>query len=793
MKPLRCLLLPFAAIILLTSPSLPAQDLSYDADPFRQLDEILPTPTETRLASGKPGPQYWQQRADYVISVELDDAKRRLTGDETITYHNQSPHGLNYLWVQLDQNRFRPDSDDLLARPAPSMERINYKTLKSMLARAAFQGGYDIKSVTDAADNPLPHTIVRTMMRIDLPEPLESGKSTVLKISWEHNIVDAKTNRARGGYEYFDEDKNCIYEIAQWFPRMVAYTDYAGWQNKQFLGSGEFTLEFGDYQVSITTPADHVVTATGELQNPEEVLTELQRERLANTLDNGKLQFIVNPQEAKENESHKEDVGKKTWHFAAKNVRDFSWASSRKFIWDAMTHDNDGKKVLCMSFYPNEAEPLWSKYSTHAIAHTLDVYSRYSFQYPYPVAISVNGPVGGMEYPMICFNGPRPEKDKTYSVRTKQALISVIIHEVGHNYFPMIVNTDERQWTWMDEGINTFLQYLAEREWEEKYPSNRGKPRAIIGYMASHNQVPIMTNSESIHQFGNNAYAKPATALNVLRETVLGRELFDFAFRQYAQQWKFKRPEPADLFRIMEDASGVDLDWFWRGWFYTTKRVDIGIKGLRLYEIDTRNPDIEKAIKKDERDELEDKDLSDERNASIEKLVERYPELKDFYNDFDPLDVTAKDRREYQEMLDGLEEEERVLLELRHKFYVVELENVGGLVMPVILRVTYVNGESETIRLPAEIWRKNINAVSRLMITKHEIMKLELDPRVETADANRNNNYWPPRPIKSRFQLFKDKDRKNPMQEAQAERERQNQGNKKKESAEQEDAEINEQ
>ena len=772
MKLFYCSLLAITSICLVACPTGRAQDLSYETDPFRQLDEILPTPTETRLASGKPGPKYWQQRADYVISVELDDRRKRLTGAETITYHNHSPHQLNYLWVQLDQNRFRPDSDDLLAQAAPSMRKLPYATLKSILDRATFRGGCDITSVTDGEDNDLPHTIVRTMMRIDLPEPLESGQSTVFKITWEHNIIDAKTNRARGGFEFFEDDKNCIYEIAQWFPRMAAYTDYAGWQNKQFLGAGEFTLEFGDYEVSITAPSDHIVAATGELQNPDEVLSVVQRKRLAAALESEKLEFIVDPKEAKANESPKDDVGTKTWRFAAKNVRDFAWASSRKFIWDAMVHENGGEKVLCMSYYPNEAEPLWSKYSTHAIAHTLDVYSRYSFKYPYPVAISVNGPVGGMEYPMICFNGPRPEKDLTYSARTKAALISVIIHEVGHNYFPMIVNSDERQWTWMDEGINTFLQYLAEREWEEKYPSRRGKPRDIIGYMASHNQVPIMTNSESIHQFGNNAYAKPATALNVLRETVLGRELFDFAFREYAQQWEFKRPEPADFFRIMEDASGVDLDWFWRGWFYTTHQVDIGIKSLRLYEIDTQNPDIEKPLKREKREEIDAKDLSDERDASIEKLVDRYPNLKDFYNDYDPLDVTEKDRREHQELLDRLEEDERRLLELRRKFYVVELENVGGLVMPVIMRFTYVDGESATIRFPAEIWRRSPKSVSRLLVTKHEIATIELDPRLESADTNRQNNYWPPKPIKSRFQLFKDEKQKNPMQEAQAERKR---------------------
>ena len=749
-----------------------AQDLTYEADPFRQLDEILPTPTEVRLASGKPGPKYWQQRADYIISVTLDDQRRRLSGEETITYHNRSPHKLNYLWLQLDQNRFRPDSENLSSASAPSLEKLSYKALNSMLDRATFQGGYEIKSVTDGADKPLGHTIVRTMMRVDLPKPLASGESTVLKVAWENNIIDAKTNRARGGYEFFDEDKNSIYEIAQWFPRMAAYTDYAGWQHKQFLGSGEFTLEFGDYDVSITTPADHIVSATGRLQNPEEVLSEKQRQRLAKARESKKLEFIVTPEEAKANEAHKEDLGTKTWRFSAKNVRDFAWASSRKFIWDCLSHENEGDQVLCMSFYPNEGEPLWSKYSTRAIAHALDVYSRYSFKYPYPVAISVNGPVGGMEYPMICFNGPRPEEDGTYSLRTKAGLISVIIHEVGHNYFPMIVNTDERQWTWMDEGINTFLQYLAEGEWEEKYPSRRGHPRNIVGYMASHNQVPIMTNSESIHQFGNNAYAKPATALNVLRETVLGRELFDFAFREYARQWEFKRPEPADLFRVMEDASGVDLDWFWRGWFYTTKQVDIGITSLRLYEIDTRNPDIEKPIKKDERDDTEGRDLTEQRNADIEKLVERFPHLKDFYNEFDPLDVTKKDRREYQELVEGLEDDERELLSVRKKFYVVDLENVGGLVMPVILRVTFANGNSETMRLPAEIWRRSPKAVSRLLITQHEIETIELDPNLESADTNRQNNFWPPKPVKSRFQLFKEKDSKNPMQEARAEVER---------------------
>jgi hypothetical protein len=431
------------------------------------------------------------------------------------------------------------------------------------------------------------------MMRVDLPTPLAPDGTFIFSIDWNYAINNQRIFGGRAGYEYFPRDNNYLYEIAQWFPRMAAYTDYQGWQHTQFLGSGEFTLEFGDYTVRITAPNDHVVTATGVLQNPREVLKPewIQRLRQAETAKEP-LKIVTN-EEAKANEASK-PTGKKTWVFKADNVRDFAFASSRKFIWDAQGHNVGGNKVMAMSLYPNEGNPLWEKYSTHAIIHTLNVYSRYTFNYPYPVAISVNGPVGGMEYPMICFNGPRPRPDGTYSAQTKYGLISVIIHEVGHNYFPMIVNSDERDWTWMDEGLNTFLQFLAEAEWEKNYPSRRGEPQNITDYMISENQVPIMTQSDSLLQFGANAYAKPATALNILRETVLGRDNFDFAFKTYAQRWKFKRPEPADFFRTMEDASGTDLDWFFRGWFYSTDHVDISIENVRLFQVNTNNPEVEK-------------------------------------------------------------------------------------------------------------------------------------------------------------------------------------------------------
>ncbi|WP_419189965.1 M1 family metallopeptidase [Stieleria marina] len=758
---------------------------SDSTDRFFQIESWLPTPTESRLASGAPGPRYWQQRADYQIDVTLDDQNQRLSGTSRITYRNQSPHTLRYIWVQLDQNIFRSDSDSATTRTAPSFNsRVPFNTMKSILARESFDGGYKIKSVSDANGTAMDHTIVKTMMRVDLKSALPPGESTQFAIDYEFNIVDAKLIRARSGSEYFKEDENYIYEIAQFFPRVAAYTDYAGWQHKQFLGRGEFTLEFGDYTVSITAPKNMVVSATGELRNADEVLKPEWAERLNQAKQSEKAIFVITPEEAKENESNKSRQTK-TWVFEAKNVRDFAFAASRKFIWDAVGVDVDGQTVMAMSYYPNEAEPLWSKYSTESIAHTLQIYGRYSFAYPYPVAISVNGPVYGMEYPMICFNGPRPEEDGTYSKGTKYGLISVVIHEVGHNFFPMIVNSDERQWTWMDEGLNTFLQYLAEQEWEDDYPSRRGDPEKIVPYMRGGNQRPIMTGSEEILQFGDNAYGKPATALNVLRETILGRELFDFAFAEYARRWKFKRPTPSDFFRTMEDASGVDLDWFWRGWFYSTDHVDIGIDQLRWYKIDSGDPDESAERKRQERDKKEPT-LSKKLNADLPKRITWQPGLKDFYNspEYDPLKAEEDDRKAFQKFLDGLDSDERGLLRRKTNFYVVKFRNHGGLVMPIIIRVHYNDNTTEMITLPAQIWRSNSRQVDKLLVSDKEIVRLELDPRRQTADVEYGNNFWPPKLVPSRFKLFKDAKTKNPMQKAEAKKK----SKSKKDKADDEDA-----
>ncbi len=750
-------------------------------DKFRQLEEILPTPNEYRTAAGAPGPKYWQQRADYVIDVRLDDERQHLYGSERITYYNQSPHALHYVWLQLDANIFAPDSDANLINTFAPPSRISTGALKRLLARRAFDGGVKITRVEDGRGRALDYTIVKTMMRVDLHQPLQPGEQCNLEIEWHYQINESKIVSGRTGCEFFEKDGNYIYEIAQWFPRMAAFTDVNGWQHKQFLGRGEFTLEFGNYLVRITVPEDHIVAATGVLQNPEEVLTEEQQRRLDKARTASRPMFVVTPEEAQRNQEE-QSRDEKTWVFFAENVRDFAWASSRKFIWDAQGHNVDGNSVMAMSFYPIEAEPLWSKYSTHAIIHTLNVYSRYAFTFPYPTAISVNGPVYGMEYPMICFNGPRPEEDGTYSKRTKYGLISVVIHEVGHNFFPMIVNSDERQWTWMDEGINTFLQYLAEQEWEDDYPSSRGEPEAITAYMLSEQQVPIMTNSESILQFGPNAYAKPATALNILRETILGRELFDYAFREYARRWKFKRPMPADFFRTMEDASGVDLDWFWRGWFFTTEHCDLAIDDIAWMIPSDGDPDAEAQRRRAER-ERRTPTLSELRNEPLPKRVDQFPELKDFYNQYDELEVTPETRKAYERMLDKLSDEDRELLQHADNYYTVTVRNIGGLVMPVILKVVFEDDSERIIRLPAEIWNKNNQVVRTSFASTVPMRSIELDPHRETADANRDNNFFPPRLEPSRFQIYKQNQSRgggnNPMREA---RKREEEARKRRET-----------
>jgi Peptidase family M1 domain len=738
---------------------------------FEQLESTLPTPNSYRTASGSPGKDYWQQRADYDIKVELDDINRKITGTETITYFNNSPDELPYLWIQLDQNLFEKNSASKTTATGEIKNGIPASAFKDLTNPKDF--GYKITAVKDAKGNPLRHTINQTMMRIDLTTPVKSGGSVSFNIDWNYLITEYY---GRSGYEFFAKDGNANYFIAHWFPRMAVYNDVYGWQHKQFLGQGEFTLNFGNYKVAITAPNDLVVGAGGELVNPNQVMTSTQLKRWEQAKSATRPVEIVTQAEAEAAEKGK-PTGKKTWVFKADNVRDFAFTASRKFIWDALQVDVEGKKVWAMSYYSKEANPLWGKYSTMVVAHTLRSYSKRTIAYPYPVAISCHATLGGgMEYPMISFNGGRPEADGTYTENVKNGMIGVIIHEVGHNFFPMIVNSDERQWSWMDEGLNTFCQYLAEQEWDRNFPARRGEAQSIVPYMRldSKSQVPIMANSENIMEFGSNAYAKPAAALNILRETVMGRELFDYAFKEYARRWAFKQPYPADFFRTLEDASGVDLDWFWRGWFYGTEPVNQSIETVEWFGVDNMDPVAKKATEK-AKAEAKRQTISNIRNKTDIKstVVEENPDLTDFYNTYDRFATSDAEKKKYQDYLGGLSDEERKLVSEGKNFYVVNFKNKGGLPMPVIVKLTYEDGTDEILRFPAEVWRLNDVEAKKIIPTSKKVVKWALDPFYEIADIDTDDNSYPREPAQpTRVQLFKAQPRSyggglNPMQEAQ--------------------------
>ena len=747
----------FTAFLIIIS-SMFAQQTSR-VDKFKQLKEEFATPNVYRTASGAPGHQYYQQKADYVIDIELDDDKQLIKGVETITYKNNSPDKLTYLWIQLDQNMRAKDSDSKLIDTYKINEKVSFYDLAKL--HNNFDGGFKLEHVKDVAGKDLKYTINKTMMRVDLATPLNPGATFSFKIKWWYNINNRDEIGGRAGYEYFEKDKNYLYTIAQFYPRMAVYNEVEGWQHKQFLGTGEFTLPFGDYKVNITVPTDHIVGATGSLTNASTVLTTEQRNRFAKAQNELKQPVIIVTQKEAEEAEKNKSTAKKTWSFSATNVRDFAFATSRKFIWDAMAVEYNGKKTLAMSYYPKEGNPLWERFSTKVVAHTITSYSKHTVDYPYPVAISVHTKNIGMEYPMICFNGGRPSEDGTYSERTKYAMIGVIIHEVGHNFFPMIINSDERQWTWMDEGLNTFTQYLCEQEWERGYPSRRGPADKIVDYMKGDKQniSPIMTNSESILQFGNNAYGNPAAALNILRETVMGRELFDFAFKTYAERWKFKHPSPEDFFRTMEDASGVDLDWFWRGWFYGTEHVDMAIKNVEWFKENSKSPEIEKAFEK-ELEAQKTKHITEIRNKTeiTQTYDEKDPTINDFYDTFNPFEVSLLDKKEYENYLKKFDVKELTLLNSTYNYYNITFENVGGLVMPLILNFTFKDGSTQVIRIPAEIWVQNDTEVSKIFFFDKELISLELDPWLETADVDLNNNNWPAKVQPSKFELFKQRE-----------------------------------
>jgi hypothetical protein len=729
---------------------------------FRQLYQEFSTPNQYRTASGAPGHAYYQNTADYVMDVELNEDTKVISGFETITYTNNSPDVLEYLWVQLDQNVRAADS--------PSKERNSSRispieTPRSLISdytKKDFEGGFNIEEVTKDG-KPLPHYINQTMMRVDMPENLKPGESFTFSIKWNYNINDRIADGGRSGYEYFEKDGNTMFIIAQFFPRMAVYNDVEGWQNYQFWGAGEFTLPFGNYDVNITVPADHIVEATGLLTNRKKVYSKEMMKRYEKALKSyDEPVVIVTEEEAIEKEKTK-SKDTKTWSFSAEMVRDFAFTSSRKYILDMMSVKNGGKDVMAVSVYPKEGNPLWEEWSTKAVAQTLESFSKYTFDYPYHKAVSVHGKSIGMEYPMICFNFGRPNEDGTYNDRTKFGMISVIIHEVGHNYFPMIINSDERQWGWMDEGLTTFVQYLTEQDMgknypevlgdNDEYPSRRGKAFKIVDYMKGSQDfiAPIMANPEQVYQLGNNAYAKPATALNILRNTVMGPEKFDYAFRTYAQRWMFKHPTPEDFFRTMEDASAVDLDWFWRGWFYSTDYVDIGIESVRTYKVTDKITDQAREFYSSEYG------ITDpENNPRLKGLVYMVEAESEEGKEIAPSEDNTENSQNLKSyLMDNFSKEERESMKEFPKYFSeITFNKPGGLVMPVIVEFTYEDGTTEIKKYPVQVWRKNDNKVTKVIGSNKKIVKIQLDPNLETADIDVSNNSWPAEKTESEFENF---------------------------------------
>lgn len=824
---------------LLTAQNVFNNPRSNHGNRFEQIGPLLEDVNEYRAASGAPGHAYWQQKADYKITAVLDEKNRVLHGSETITYTNNSPDVLSYLWLQLDENEHNPNGESNYFNESKFGETITPDQVSDLDVQIRLKGyGSKIIKVTDAKGQSLPYTINQTMMRVDLPKGLKSKEKFVFKIQWSYKIPERMRIGGRGGYEFMPDGQSDLFTITQWYPRMCVYSDYQGWNHKQFTGRGEFSLVFGDFDVNIMVPTDHIIAATGECSNYKEVLTPQQWNRWnscfsqtegvinakkVNTPDqivtlediqanidkylkllsekgikpsasnadvmispkntsetksmgSGNNVFAIDPNNPAEvNSLDFYGLGFKTWKYSAKNVRDFAWGSSRKFTWDAMPTYVEGKKVMCMSYYPKESYKLYNKYSTKVVAHTIQTYSKYTIPYQYPVAISVEAS-NGMEYPMICFNYGRTDSAGNYSEATKYGMIGVIIHEVGHNFFPMIINSDERHWSWMDEGLNTFVQFLAEQEFDNNYPSRRGPAHKITDYMKLpvERLEPIMTNSENIIEFGPNAYAKPATALNILRETVMGRELFDFAFKEYCRRWAYKHPRPSDFFRSMEDASGVDLDWFWRAWFFDIQPVDIRLDSVVAFKLNnpTTLPDLSSktfslqtsAIPQN-RAARKAQAIEDEQFLHVSRLRNKASGMV-FAVD---TDTTLRDKYYYRALAPKTEKQQQAvqkrdsaqkveaplhlpkyeLVEATefsklkdNYYYQLSFSNLGGTVMPVIIQWNYVDGTSDVDYISAYIWRKNENSFSKAFVKYKEVESIVIDPFRETADIDESNQRW---------------------------------------------------
>ncbi len=647
---------------------------------FRVLDQ-WPAPNETRGANGKPGAKYWQQRVDYVIRVGLDTTTHTVTGSERVTYRNNSPDALGYVWFQLDQNIDNPSVSEAMIGATSLPKSISPRAAEFINARLDTKG-YSITRVqlvskngqkTDAA-----YVLQGTQMKVPLSSPLATGGAQDIEIDWSYVMPESFASRnGRGAREKLKDGWE--YLAAQWFPRAAVYDDVVGWQNDQFYGQGEFYLNFGNYDVSITVPHNHIVQSTGVLHESGRGPDIHAARAPCEGVHLASNRFTSSPRTKRTRRPRAQLVQQPfTWRFKAENVRDFAWASSAGFIWDAagFRYSPTAKPIEMHSLYPREALGVWDSLSTKAIAQTMRTYGRLAFEYPYPKASNIHGIVGGMEYPMIAFCGARPPANANAAVLKSvgYGLVAVTIHEVGHNWFPMIVASDERKWTWMDEGLNSYLEGMASVEFDLSWPKARLPMVAanIVGYMKNTDQVPLMTESDLIHRgFGPNGYTKPASGLFILREQVLGPQFFDAAFREYSAAWMFKHPQPADFFRSMMQASGDNLNWFWRGWFYSTHANDQSLGTVESQSADS-------------------------------------------------LGMSARGR-----------------------FYNrVTLENKGGLVMPAIMEFTFTDGSKERVKLPVSIWRNNEKKFEYGRFSQKELQSVELDPDNVLADINRENNKW---------------------------------------------------
>ncbi len=567
-------------IILFVTPLIARQISNYN--PRETFDPSFGTEGSSlyRNADGSPGPAYWQNRTDYKISATLNEQDTSITADEIITYTNNSPASLGFVWLNLEQNDLKSDS------------RSRMTSSPNTSGREEFNGGFVIQSVAiseNGKSNPAQYLITDTRMQIQLKTPLKP-KGGKIEIHIVYSFTIAPQGLERSGW--MNTKNGIVYDIAQWYPRMAVYDDLKGWNTLPFLGNGEFFLDYGDYDFSINVPSDQLVAASGDLVNPNEVLTKTEIERLGEARKSDKTVRIISPSEVGKSETRLSMNGRTSWHFTIRNARDVSWASSKAFIWDAAKVNlPSGKSCLAHSVYPVESDgdTAWGR-ATEYLKNSIEIFSKHWYEYPYPNAVTVGGPVGGMEYPAIVFCSPRA---------TRKVLWMVINHEIGHNWFPMIVGSNERENAWMDEGFNTFIDLLSYKdfnrgEYEPKrdgeYAPKGGNPaREIVPYLMNDTVPPVITYADNIpgkyvHPL---EYFKTAFGLVLLRDYIVGQDRFDNAFRNYITNWAFKHPSPFDFFRSMNNGTGENLNWFWKEWFVNNWKLDQAVKSVAYVDNDS--------------------------------------------------------------------------------------------------------------------------------------------------------------------------------------------------------------